>query len=329
MRFLCNLLAVAGLDAPPGIDYGDGSDKSQRIAILIVAGLVLLAVCIFGFYYFRNKAAQMEKNEQENNPFGEADSIKQQGLIRLRELREDKNLLQKDVAAALGIPVQTYVEYENGTRKPDSDILIRMANFFGCSIDTLVGRAEPAKTTSPPREPRYEVNPPPYEEEKPLAPTLPHEPRYEINPPPYGEEPPPSEKKSCLPTLLVLVLVAAIGIGIWKAVDKDSYSEAKNKVEEVTSRKVTSSDISIDFDYSFPVSLAIKITALKDIRELVLTINYLDSNGNTVKTSRKVFGDFYEGETKTQEISLTEFSWDELKKIDSCSAKIYSGTVFF
>ena len=47
----------------------------------------------------------------------------------------------KQTAAKLGIPYTTYVSYERGDREPDSEKLIRLSDFFDCSIDYLLGRS--------------------------------------------------------------------------------------------------------------------------------------------------------------------------------------------
>ena len=59
---------------------------------------------------------------------------------RMKQLREEKGLNMKDVAKALGMPYTTYVNYEKGAREPNSETLIQIANFFGVSVDFLVGR---------------------------------------------------------------------------------------------------------------------------------------------------------------------------------------------
>lgn len=62
--------------------------------------------------------------------------------MRLRELRKAKGLRQKDIAEILGVSPQSYGYYENGINKPDPDTLIKLANFFECSIDFLLGRED-------------------------------------------------------------------------------------------------------------------------------------------------------------------------------------------
>ena len=58
---------------------------------------------------------------------------------RIRDLREDMDLRQIDVANSTGIDQKTLSNYETGKTNPDSVALIKLANFFGVSIDYLVG----------------------------------------------------------------------------------------------------------------------------------------------------------------------------------------------
>lgn len=59
---------------------------------------------------------------------------------RIKDLREDRDLRQSDLAIATGIDQRTISNYETGKTNPDSDALIKLADFFGVSIDYLVGR---------------------------------------------------------------------------------------------------------------------------------------------------------------------------------------------
>ena len=61
---------------------------------------------------------------------------------RIRELRLEKGLRQKDVAEQLGISAQSLGYYENWVNKPDPDMLIRLADFFEVSIDYLLCRED-------------------------------------------------------------------------------------------------------------------------------------------------------------------------------------------
>lgn len=57
---------------------------------------------------------------------------------RLKELREDNDLLQKDVANAIGITERNYSYIETGKTTLTDDILIRLAEFYNTSIDYLL-----------------------------------------------------------------------------------------------------------------------------------------------------------------------------------------------
>lgn len=61
---------------------------------------------------------------------------------RLIELRDDRNLSQKEVAAEFGVVVRAYQRYEYGEREPQLSVLVRMADFYGVSIDYLAGRTD-------------------------------------------------------------------------------------------------------------------------------------------------------------------------------------------
>ncbi len=58
---------------------------------------------------------------------------------RLKELREERGLTQKQVADALKIHSVTYLHYEKGQREPPLSMLADMAKFFGESVDYLLG----------------------------------------------------------------------------------------------------------------------------------------------------------------------------------------------
>ena len=58
---------------------------------------------------------------------------------RIRDLREDRDLLQKDLAAYLNCTQVCYSHSEMGRRDIPSGVLIRLAAFYGTSIDYLLG----------------------------------------------------------------------------------------------------------------------------------------------------------------------------------------------
>lgn len=61
---------------------------------------------------------------------------------RLQELKIKRHVMQKDVAAAIGVPLRTYQRYEYGEREPQLSTLIRIADFYGVSLDYLAGRTD-------------------------------------------------------------------------------------------------------------------------------------------------------------------------------------------
>lgn len=69
-------------------------------------------------------------------------------MLRLKELREDRDLRQSDVARATGIDQRTISNYETGKSNPDSYALIKLADFFEVSVDYLLGRTDRDLTTS-------------------------------------------------------------------------------------------------------------------------------------------------------------------------------------
>ena len=60
-------------------------------------------------------------------------------MNRIRDLREDRDLRQIDVANATGIDQKTLSNYETGKTNPDSFAIIALANFFNVSTDYLLG----------------------------------------------------------------------------------------------------------------------------------------------------------------------------------------------
>ncbi len=57
-------------------------------------------------------------------------------------VRKASRLTQADVARAVGVSRTMIVRYESGERCPPLDILLKLADFFGVSLDYLVGRTD-------------------------------------------------------------------------------------------------------------------------------------------------------------------------------------------
>lgn len=61
---------------------------------------------------------------------------------RLKELRQELNLTQRELAKILSISPTCYAGYEQGYRQPDLKTLKKIANFFNVSTDFLLGKED-------------------------------------------------------------------------------------------------------------------------------------------------------------------------------------------
>lgn len=61
---------------------------------------------------------------------------------RLKELREELYLTQKEVAKQSGLSPQCISQLESGQRSPTAITLLALADYFDCSIDYLLGRID-------------------------------------------------------------------------------------------------------------------------------------------------------------------------------------------
>ena len=61
---------------------------------------------------------------------------------RIRDLREDNDISQKELAKHLHVSQRSYSHYENGDRAMPIDILERLAAYYNTSMDYLVERTD-------------------------------------------------------------------------------------------------------------------------------------------------------------------------------------------
>lgn len=61
---------------------------------------------------------------------------------RLKELRLERGVKQKELSEHLGLTLRAYQYYEAGNRYPDFQGLLALADYFNVSIDYLVGRSD-------------------------------------------------------------------------------------------------------------------------------------------------------------------------------------------
>ncbi len=64
---------------------------------------------------------------------------------RIRDLREDNDKTQTEIADYLGMKQPQYYRYETGSRDIPSDILIKLADYYGVSVDYILGRTNNPK----------------------------------------------------------------------------------------------------------------------------------------------------------------------------------------
>ena len=62
--------------------------------------------------------------------------------FRLKKLRKERNISQLKLALDLNMNQNSISRYENGEREADYETLIKIADYFGVSLDYLLGRTE-------------------------------------------------------------------------------------------------------------------------------------------------------------------------------------------
>ena len=71
--------------------------------------------------------------------------------MNLRVFRERDKISQIELAERVGVAQNTICQWENGARRPNIDMLIRLTEIFGCTADELLGidRRKPAEDEKP------------------------------------------------------------------------------------------------------------------------------------------------------------------------------------
>lgn len=63
-------------------------------------------------------------------------------MLRIKELRIESEKTQEEMAKILGVSRQVYANHENEINEPSIEMLIKMSQFFQCSIDYLIGNTD-------------------------------------------------------------------------------------------------------------------------------------------------------------------------------------------
>lgn len=62
--------------------------------------------------------------------------------LRIRDMREDNDLTQKQISSILNCDQSLYSKYERGEREIPLSLIIKLADYYGTSIDYLIGRTD-------------------------------------------------------------------------------------------------------------------------------------------------------------------------------------------
>ena len=65
--------------------------------------------------------------------------------MRIKDLREDRDLTQQQISDFLHIKQNTYSQYENGHRQMPIEILIKLARYYDTSVDYILGETNEKK----------------------------------------------------------------------------------------------------------------------------------------------------------------------------------------
>ena len=63
-------------------------------------------------------------------------------IMRLREIRKLSGLTMKELGIRIGVSESAISQYETGKRQPDYETLLKIADYFGVSVDYLLGKDE-------------------------------------------------------------------------------------------------------------------------------------------------------------------------------------------
>ena len=58
---------------------------------------------------------------------------------RIKELREDKDITQQEIAEYLCVAQNTYCNYENGKREPPIELLVKLSRYYEVNLEYLLG----------------------------------------------------------------------------------------------------------------------------------------------------------------------------------------------
>ena len=76
---------------------------------------------------------------------------------KLKDFRKKLNITQKEIASQLGVSFQTYSSWETERTEPSAEMLKKLADFFGVTVDELLGRSSDTQLFDDARVERPEI----------------------------------------------------------------------------------------------------------------------------------------------------------------------------
>ena len=80
-------------------------------------------------------------------------------MLNIKAVRTQRAHTQAEVAEFLNIARSTYTNIENGRSDPDTETLLKLAEYFGCSVDTLLGKDDIENSKKEPASDRSGLTP--------------------------------------------------------------------------------------------------------------------------------------------------------------------------
>lgn len=143
LLILANILMVAGIvvgiGGIGGTELGGESPLFGAITSCLGGGMCLVALYLVKLYESRSRLDY--KRGDENGKVIDRILAKEIGL-RLKEIRMKSNYTQGNMAKKIGIARYTIAKYESGDMMPSAQTLIDIADFYGVSVDYILGREQ-------------------------------------------------------------------------------------------------------------------------------------------------------------------------------------------
>ena len=130
------------------------------------------------------------------------------------------------------------------------------------------------------------------------------------------------KKSTTLKNLFVLVILTFSLFSIF-------FVTGCNSENTILTRDATNNDIDFDLSNEFSLNIEYAITPRVDINNVEITFKYYDKNNNLLTTKIKNIGNVKEDIEYSVTVSLTEFSFLDIFKLHSVSARVTGGTVSY